>query len=142
MGAAAEAAQACGSGAPKLVAVTTLTSLGEDDLVELGVNRALPEQALALAGMALGAGLDGVVASVHEAAGLRARFGPDLLLVTPGIRTAGASAGDQKRIATPAMAVRNGATHLVVGRPILEADDPARAARAILEEMREAEKMV
>ena len=79
--------------------------------------------------------MDGVVASPLEAAEIRQRFGDDFLIVTPGIRPAGSSAGDQKRIATPGDALRNGATHLVVGRPVNAASDPAQAARDILSEM-------
>lgn len=135
MAAAAEAAAAFGPAAPKLVAVTTLTSLNADDLGDLGIRRSLPEQALALADMALSSGLDGVVTSVHEAGALRKRFGQKPLLVTPGIRPAGNDVGDQKRVATPAAAVRAGATYLVVGRPIVEAPDPGQAARAILAEI-------
>jgi orotidine-5'-phosphate decarboxylase len=133
--AAAEAAAEAGGQAPRLIAVTTLTSLNADDFADLGVGRTLPDQALALADLALGSGIDGVVASVHEAAVLRRRFGPRPLLVTPGIRPSGAEVGDQKRVATPAAAVRAGASHLVVGRPILEAPDPAVAAAAILAEI-------
>ncbi len=133
--AAAEAAAAFGERRPKLVAVTTLTSLNADDFKDLGLARSVADQALALTDLALASGIDGVVTSVHEATALRARFGAGPLLVTPGIRPTGADVGDQKRVATPAVAVRAGASYLVVGRPIVEAPDPARAARAILAEI-------
>ena len=136
--AAAEAARDFGPGAPKLVAVTTLTSLNEDDLVEMGVTRPIKTHTLSLGDMAIRAGIDGLVCSPHEAAAFRELIGPDPILITPGIRLAGGDAGDQKRIATPAMAVRAGASHLVVGRPILEAANPAAAAEQILAEMRSA----
>ncbi len=132
--AAAAAALACGPRRPRILAVTALTSLEQSDLAEMGIERPLPQHVAALAGMAIAAGADGVVCSPQEVSHLRALL-PDALLVTPGVRPAGAALGDQKRVATPAEAVRNGATHLVVGRPILEAADPAAAARAILREM-------
>ena len=133
--AAAEAARDFGPRAPKLIAVTALTSLDQSDLVDLGIQRTVEAHTLALADLALSSGADGLVASVHEAAALRARFGSDFLLVTPGIRPAGTQAGDQKRIATPARAVEAGANFIVVGRPILDAPDPGAVARAILAEM-------
>jgi orotidine-5'-phosphate decarboxylase len=133
----AAAAGAAGS-ALKLVAVTTLTSLGEADLRELGIVRPLREHTLALGEMAVAAGIHGLVCSPLEAAEFRLRLGPGALLVTPGIRPAGADAGDQKRIATPAAAVQAGASHIVVGRPILEAPDPRAAALAILSQMKAA----
>ena len=138
--AAAESATACGAQGPKLVAVTTLTSLNTDDFADLGIGRSLEAQALALGQMALASGIHGLVTSVHEARALRDRFGAGPILVTPGIRPAGGTAGDQKRIATPAMAVQAGATYLVVGRPILEAPDPGNAATAILLEMATAQE--
>ncbi len=136
--AAAAAKKEFGPDAPRLIAVTALTSLGQSDLAELGVQRALPDQVLALGELALDCGLDGLVCSVQEAAALRRRFGPAPLLVTPGIRPAGVETADQKRIATPAMAVKAGASFLVVGRPILAAPDPAAAAAGIMREMQTA----
>ncbi len=133
--AAAEAARALGPRRPKLVAVTVLTSLDRNDLRELGVEREPSDQVLALADLALACGMDGLVCSAREVAALRRRIGPEPILVTPGIRPAGGAVGDQKRVATPAAAVRAGASYLVVGRPILEAADPAAAARAVLAEM-------
>lgn len=147
--AAARAAQAFGPQAPKLIAVTTLTSLNQTDLADIGVGRDLKEQALALGDLALTSGLNGLVASAQEAEGLRRKFGAGPLLVTPGIRPAcaqgategrpaGNTTGDQKRVATPALAVRAGANFLVVGRPIMGAADPRAAALAILNEIRDA----
>ncbi len=133
--AAADALRAEGDPKLRLVAVTMLTSLGPDDMADLGISRALPEQAAALGRLALDCGAHGVVCSAREAAAMRASLGPHAIVVTPGIRPAGENSEDQKRVATPAMAVRSGATHLVVGRPILNAPDPAAATRAILAEM-------
>ncbi|MBU0716093.1 MAG: orotidine-5'-phosphate decarboxylase [Verrucomicrobia bacterium] len=147
--AAAQAARSCHGQAPKLIAVTTLTSLNQADLAEVGISRELKDQALALGELALAAGLDGLVASAQEVEHLRRHFGQGPLLVTPGIRPscaqgategrpAGNTAGDQKRVATPTLAVRAGSNFLVVGRPILEAADPRAAALAILNEIRDA----
>jgi orotidine-5'-phosphate decarboxylase len=119
----------------RLLAITVLTSHDEASLREVGVVRPLAEEVRELARLARTAGIDGVVASPHEVALLREACGKDLLIVTPGIRPAGARAGDQARAATPAMALAAGATYLVVGRPITEAKDPAAAARAIVREM-------
>jgi len=134
--AAAQAAQAIGPNAPKLIAVTSLTSLSQADLAEIGISRALKDQALALGELALASGMDGLVASAQEVEHLRQHFGQKLLLVTPGIRPTDGALGDQKRVATPTMAVQAGSNFLVVGRPILEATDPNAAALAILNEMR------
>lgn len=134
--AAAQAAQTFGTHAPKLIAVTSLTSLSQADLAEIGISRALKDQALALGELALASGMDGLVASAQEVEHLRQHFGQKLLLVTPGIRPTDGALGDQKRVATPTMAVQAGSNFLVVGRPILEATDPNAAALAILNEMR------
>ena len=133
--AAKDAALACGAGAPKLLAVTMLTSLDASDLADLGVTRNMTAQVEALGRLACMNGADGIVCSPKEVARMRTVLGPGALLVTPGVRPAGAAVGDQKRVATPAQAVWDGSTHLVVGRPILEAADPCAAARAIAEEM-------
>ncbi len=135
--AAAEAARECDN-PPKLVAVTTLTSLSQDDFKDLGINRTVSEQALALGELAISSGIDGLVTSAHEAGALRERF-PDALLVTPGIRMPDGDVGDQKRVATPAFAVEQGSTHLVVGRPIVQAADPAAATAAILADIKNAQ---
>jgi orotidine-5'-phosphate decarboxylase len=135
--AAAAAARACGPSAPKLVAVTVLTSLDQSDLTDLGVTRTTARHVLALGELALGSGMAGLVCSAQEVGALRQKFGPQPLLVTPGIRLPSDAVGDQKRVATPASAVKDGASFLVVGRPILEAADPAAAARAVLADMRQ-----
>ena len=119
----------------KLLAVTTLTSLDQDDLRDIGIERPLSDQALALADLALESGIDGLVTSVHECAGLRETFGPAPILVTPGIRLPGEDSGDQKRIATPRAAAAAGSSYLVIGRPILHAIDPAAATKAILDDL-------
>lgn len=124
---------------PQLLAVTVLTSMDAAQLRAAGVERALAEQAELLARMGLKAGIRGFVCSPREVAALRALTGPEGVLVVPGIRPAGAQApnriDDQKRVAAPADALRRGANYLVVGRPITQAPDPAKAAEAILEEM-------
>ena len=131
--AAAKAAAEC-EHPPKLVAVTTLTSLSQTDFSDLGIDRTVSEQAVALGKLAIESGIDGMVTSAHEAKALRAAF-PNALLVTPGIRMPDGDVGDQKRVATPAFAVEQGATHLVVGRPIMQADDPAGVTARILAEI-------
>ena len=124
-----------GSSPMKLLAVTVLTSLNDADLVEMGYGlsaRALVERRVR---QAIDAGFDGVISSPHEAAIARSIGGPGFLVVTPGVRPAGAALGDQARAAGPAEALRNGASHLVVGRPIIAAEDPRAAAEAIVAEM-------
>jgi orotidine-5'-phosphate decarboxylase len=124
-----------GSGATKLLAITVLTSLDAEDLREQGLTETPQEVVLRRARLAAGAGFDGVVASPMEARAIRAALGNTFLIVTPGIRPAGTAVGDQARIATPHEALRAGADHLVVGRPITAAADPPAATRAILAEM-------
>ena len=120
---------------PLLLAVTVLTSMEEAQLKATGLDRAPAEQVTLLAKMGLEAEIRGFVCSPQEVAALRTLTGPEGVLVVPGIRPAGAASGDQKRIATPAEALRAGASYLVVGRPITQAPDPAAAAEAILKEM-------
>jgi len=134
--AAADAARALGPRRPRIVAVTVLTSLDAADLAAIGIGRTPAEEAIALAELAMAGGADGVVCSAQEVGALRRRLGPQAYLVTPGIRLPGGEAGDQKRTATPAAAARDGASAIVVGRPILEAADPAAAARAIRQDAR------
>ncbi|RMF06650.1 MAG: orotidine-5'-phosphate decarboxylase [Alphaproteobacteria bacterium] len=122
----------------KLLAVTVLTSLDRHDLLEQGIQADPAELVLKRARLARDAGFDGVIASGHEAAEVRAATGPEFLIVTPGIRPAGAAHGDQARIMTPEKALRAGADYLVVGRPITQAQDPAAAAAAIVREMEQA----
>jgi orotidine-5'-phosphate decarboxylase len=114
---------------PRLIAVTVLTSMGTDDLSEVGIARSTGDAAMRLAVLTRDCGLDGVVCSAQEARALREACGPGFLLVTPGIRPADAMADDQKRIATPAAALANGSSYLVVGRPITRAPDPLAALR-------------
>ncbi len=121
---------------PKVIAVTILTSMDENALKNVGISDSMNAEILRLASMAKDAGLDGVVASPQETALIREKLGKDFLIVTPGVRPLWAAAGDQKRIATPQEAVRDGASFIVMGRPVTEAKDPADAARKILEEMR------
>jgi orotidine-5'-phosphate decarboxylase len=125
---------------PELLAVTMLTSMDQSQVSSIGLDHSPAEQVELLARMGLDTGIRGFVCSPEEVATLRALTGPDGVLVTPGIRPAGAAVGDQKRIATPAEALRRGASYLVVGRPITKAPDPAEAAEAILKEMAEALK--
>lgn len=113
------------------LAITVLTSMNEETLAQTGVSRGIGEQVKALAACAQEAGLSGVVASPQEAAMLRELLGPDALIVTPGVRPVGAALGDQSRVATPKAAFDAGASHIVVGRPITQADDPAAAFDAI-----------
>lgn len=120
---------------PLLIGVTVLTSMDEAGLRETGVAGSPREQVLRLAALAQQSGLDGVVCSAQEAAGLRARFGSGFALVTPGIRPAGADAGDQSRIMTPADAIRAGSDYLVIGRPITQAPDPLSALQQINQEI-------
>ena len=115
-----------------VLAVTVLTSMDESDLQEIGVSGTVADSVIRLATIALASGCQGVVTSAREAASLRAELGNDFAIVTPGVRPAGMGHGDQVRVVTPAEAVAAGASHIVVGRPITEAADPAAAARAIL----------
>jgi orotidine-5'-phosphate decarboxylase len=132
--AAAQAAHAM-EHPPLLIAVTTLTSLNEQDFNDLGIQRNLQTQARALGQLAMEAGIDGLVTSVHEAKALREQFGSEAALVTPGIRMPADAAGDQKRVATPADAVQAGSNFLVVGRTIVQAPDPGKAAEDVLSNM-------
>lgn len=135
LAAARDAAAEAGAKRPKVVAVTVLTSLDDNDLAAVGQNGPAAEQVMRLARLAETSGLDGVVCSPHEVAMLRAELGDDFALVVPGVRPDWAGADDQKRIMTPGEAVAAGADHLVIGRPITKSDDPVGAARRIAEEI-------
>ncbi|MBS0519286.1 MAG: orotidine-5'-phosphate decarboxylase [Proteobacteria bacterium] len=132
--AAAEASR-LGLARPKLLGVTVLTSLDKSDLEATGIAADPGQQVLRLAALARASGLDGVICSPLEIAALRRECGEDFVLMVPGIRPAGAATGDQKRVMTPTEAVALGATHLVIGRPITEAADPAAAAEAIARDL-------
>src|ERR1022692_599963 len=132
--AAAEAA-AQSPARPMVLAVTVLTSLSDADLQELGIAGNVLSQVLRLGALARAAGCGGLVASAHEARELRNALGEGFAIVTPGVRPAGASAGDQARVVTPKDAIAAGATYLVVGRPILDAPDPAKPAQPIADEI-------
>lgn len=124
--------------APTLLAVTVLTSMNAQQLHATGVSQQPSEQVELLASMGLAVGMRGFVCSAEESARLRAICGAETSLVVPGIRPAGVAHGDQQRVATPAQALLNGASYLVVGRPIVQAQEPAAAAAAILSEMESA----
>lgn len=120
---------------PISLGITVLTSMSEEDLQRTGVTRTVKDQVVTLATQAKQAGLSGVVASPQEAAMLREVLGPEAYIVTPGVRPAGAALGDQSRVATPQQAFDNGASHIVIGRPITEQADPAAAFEAIAKEL-------
>jgi orotidine-5'-phosphate decarboxylase len=138
MAAAAEAALT--PDAPRLLAVTVLTSMDSAQLASIGVNVPAEEQVLRLAVLAQSSGITGLVSSAAEVALLRKTLGDKIMLVTPGIRAAGEASGDQKRVATAAAAIASGSSMLVVGRPITRAIDPGAAARKILAEIEAAAK--
>lgn len=121
-----------GSPELKILAVTVLTSMDGSDLEKIGVRGSVEDTVVRLASIALANGCQGVVASAREAMHLRAELGRKFAIVTPGVRPAGTSVGDQVRVVTPAEAIASGASHIVVGRPITEAEDPAAEAKAIL----------
>ena len=121
---------------PRVIAVTVLTSLGQEELNDqIGITGSIEDRVKFWSKTAKESGLDGVVASAREAAAIRDMCGKQFIIVTPGIRPAGSAAGDQKRIVTPADALKAGSTYLVVGRPVTAAEDPAAAARQIIDQM-------
>lgn len=141
--AVSETSEREGLSRPILIAVTVLTSANAATLAEIGVADGPQEQVARLARLAASCGVDGVVASPHEVAVVRAAVEKkDFVIVTPGVRPAGAATHDQKRVMTPAEAVRAGADYLVVGRAVLDANDPAAAAQKILNEMQSAHMTV
>jgi|SRR5579884_2373387 len=129
------AAEAASSAQLHVLAVTVLTSMAQADLTETGVQRELLDQVVSLGTMAIEAGCDGVVSSAQEVKALRTKLGRNFLAVTPGVRPSGTAHGDQARVVTPAEAIAAGASHIVVGRPIAAAKDPAAAVRSILKEL-------
>ena len=137
LAAASEAAASAGT-PPQLLAVTVLTSMDQSQLTAIGVAATPQQQVASLASLGLQAGITGFVCSPQEVAVMRSLTGPQGILVTPGIRPAGAGKDDQQRIATPTYALEQGASYLVIGRPITQAPDPALAAEAILLEIAEA----
>jgi len=118
-----------------VLGVTVLTSLDDSDLEKIGFHGKLPDEVLRLSELALANGLQGIVTSAREASAVRSKLGNNFAIVTPGIRPAGTSHADQARVTTPAEAIAAGASHIVVGRPITEAADPAAEAQAILEQI-------
>lgn len=132
------AVKATGTSGLRLLAVTVLTSLDDADLRAIGVESSPAEQVTRLARLAVGCGIPGLVCSPAEVGHLRKELGPEVVLVTPGIRPMGPGGDDQKRIATPGQAMKDGASLLVVGRPIRDAADPHAAALAITQEIAEA----
>jgi orotidine-5'-phosphate decarboxylase len=123
-----------------LLGVTVLTSMDDGDLIDAGYSGTVRDLVLARAADAKESGMTGVIASPAEAAAIRKLIGPDFLIITPGVRPAGEAPGDQKRVMTPADAIRAGADHLVIGRPVTGARDPRAAAEAVIEEIRNAER--
>lgn len=119
----------------RVIAITVLTSMDVAALMQIGIDDPVADEARRLALLAQDAGTDGIVCSPQEAQAMRKLLGSDAWIVTPGVRPRGAALGDQSRVATPAQAINAGASHLVVGRPITEADDPVRAFEAIVEEL-------
>ena len=130
-----EAALDAMQGRSKLLAVTVLTALSEEDIKAVGYGFSMKEQVLRMARLTKDAGLAGIVCSSHEIEMIRSDLGSDFTLMVPGIRPHGAALGDQKRVMGPKDALDIGATHLVIGRPITGADDPAKAAQDILESL-------
>jgi len=130
------------SARPMILGVTVLTSLSDSDLQELGISGNVLSQVLRLGALARSAGCGGLVASAQEARELRRTLGSDFAIVTPGIRPVGSKAGDQARVVTPRDAIAAGATYLVVGRPILDAPSPDKAADEIVSDIEQAVAMV
>lgn len=120
---------------PLIAAVTVLTSMSREDMVEVGLTGEPTYQVVRLAKLAQQSGMDGVVCSAHEAPMLRENHGPEFLLVTPGIRPAGSDAGDQRRVMTPKAALEAGSDYLVVGRPVTRAEDPMAVLQALAAEV-------
>lgn len=133
--AARESAEQLGIERPKLLAITVLTSFDDEAWTSIGGQLPISDQVIRLAKLAKESGMDGVVCSALEAKMIREACGPNFLIVTPGIRPSFSATNDQKRIATPASALADGASRLVIGRPITQAANPQEAVRLIIEEM-------
>lgn len=138
--AARESAEKLGIERPKLLAITVLTSFDDESWTSIGGQLPIADQVIRLAKLAKESGMDGVVCSALEAKMIREACGPDFLIVTPGIRPSFADTNDQKRIATPSSALQDGASRLVIGRPITQAEHPQEAVRLIIEEMESVSK--
>ena len=138
--AARESAEKLGIERPKLLAITVLTSFDDESWTSIGGQLPIADQVIRLAKLAKESGMDGVVCSALEAKMIRDACGPDFLIVTPGIRPSFAATNDQKRIATPSNALQDGASRLVIGRPITQAEHPQEAVRLIIEEMESVSK--
>jgi orotidine-5'-phosphate decarboxylase len=132
------AATEAAAGRVNILAVTVLTSLNDEDMQEIGILGRVSDQVLRMAALAQSVGCQGIVTSPRESLMVRKSLGEGFAIVTPGIRPAGAEANDQQRTATPAQAISNGASHIVVGRPITHAQDPAAAVGEIVSEMEQA----
>jgi orotidine-5'-phosphate decarboxylase len=135
MEAAIQALQDRGADRPLLIAVTVLTSMGSEDLAEIGIEVSPATQVMRLANLTQQCGLDGVVCSPQEVSELKSALGSDFTLVTPGIRPAGSDSGDQKRIMTPQQAMQSGSHYLVIGRPITQAEHPHQVLETINNEL-------
>ena len=138
--AARESAEKLGIERPKLLAITVLTSFDDESWTSIGGQLPIADQVIRLAKLAKESGMDGVVCSALEAKMIRDACGPDFLIVTPGIRPSFAATNDQKRIATPSSALKDGASRLVIGRPITQTEHPQEAVRLIIEEMESVSK--
>jgi len=130
------AVEGLGDSPMKLLAVTVLTSFDQSDVKEAGYDYPLADLVRQRVSLAMECGVDGLIGSPLEARAIRAQAGPEMILVTPGVRSKGASAGDQKRVATPLEAVQNGASYVVIGREVSRAADPAKTLGAIHDELR------
>lgn len=133
-GAAGTAGHA-GAEAAKIISISVLTSMNDDNLKEIGIESSVEDEVSRLGALAARSGSNGMVCSPHECASMRACFGEDGLIVVPGVRPKSACANDQKRVATPAFALSHGASKIVIGRPITQADDPRASFDAIVDEI-------
>ena len=133
--AGAAGAAGVGAEAAKIISISVLTSMNDDSLKEIGIESSVEDEVSRLGALAARSGSNGMVCSPHECASMRACFGEDGLIVVPGVRPKSACANDQKRVATPAFALSHGASKIVIGRPITQADDPRASFDAIVDEI-------